>query len=154
MNERHMPLLHSTALLLKFLWAFPLTMVGLAAMLMTRIFDRQQKISLLYQHQYVLVFIVHGRLLATLLQLHPWGAMQALALGNCIISRDAKAAQETLLHELVHVQQAMCWGPLFPLVYLFASAWALVQGGCPYRHNRFERAAYAAEEATERPFQA
>jgi hypothetical protein len=48
----------------------------------------------------------------------------------------------------VHVRQAACWGILFPIVYLAASAWAMLHGQDAYWHNVFEVAARQAEKHT------
>lgn len=71
----------------------------------------------------------------------------AMTLGHVVIGRDARALEITRAHERVHVRQYEWWGPFFVPAYLFAGAWALMQGGHPYFDNRFEREARLAEEA-------
>lgn len=67
--------------------------------------------------------------------------MDAVAIGCCVFARDAAALERTLPHELVHVHQALQWGPLFPLAYVLCSVWAWARGGCAYADNYFERQA-------------
>ena len=47
----------------------------------------------------------------------------------------------TVVHEHVHVRQALEWGPLHPIAYAVASLGALLTGGSAYRDNVFEREA-------------
>ena len=132
-------------LAVQFLWALPLTALGALLLIVTWLFDRKQCVATAQYAQAAIVFVVHGKLLGKLLCHHPLGNMQAVALGCCIVAQDEACAQRTLRHELVHVGQALRWGPLFPFAYVLASLWAWASGGDLYLDNVFERAAYAAE---------
>ncbi len=132
--------------MLQYLWALPLTLLGLLMAACVWFFDKKQRIVSVNTAQGATVFIVHGKMMSKLLCRHPMGSMLAMALGCCILARDEATAQDTLTHELVHVEQALRWGPLFPLVYALASVWARAHGGCAYRDNVFEKAAFAAEK--------
>lgn len=132
-------------LTVQFLWALPLTALGALLVIFTWIFDRKQRVDSVQYASAAIVFVVHGKLLGKLLCHHPLGNMQAVALGCCIVAQDEACAQRTLTHELVHVGQALRWGPLFPIAYVLASLWAWASGGDLYRDNVFERAAFAAE---------
>ena len=70
----------------------------------------------------------------------------AFTWGAVIIFANEWGPRNTRLvrHEQAHVCQASTWGPVFPVAYMLASAWALVRGGHVYRDNWFERAARAA----------
>jgi hypothetical protein len=58
---------------------------------------------------------------------------------------DADRDRLTIRHELVHVRQAMIFGPLFPVLYLGSMLVAWAQGGRAYRDCWFERQAYREE---------
>ena len=130
----------------QYLWALPLTLFGFCLALCTGIFDRKQRFIVIKNAQTAIVFIVYGAILQALLKRHPFGNMQAVSVGCCILAQDADCARSSLVHELVHVQQALRWGLLFPIAYLLASLWAWARGGHMYRDNRFEVAAYAAQD--------
>jgi hypothetical protein len=90
------------------------------------------------------VLLAEGALFAALLKRHPFGTMQAVAVGCCVFASDTKALADCLPHELVHVKQAQRWGVIFPLAYLACSVWARLNGGCAYQDNWFERQANQA----------
>ncbi len=78
---------------------------------------------------------------------HLWPGLHlcALTLGHVVLAEHAEGALATRRHERVHVRQYERWGFLFPLLYLLASAAALLRGGHAYRDNAFEREAFRAE---------
>jgi hypothetical protein len=127
---------------LLWLWAAPLTLLGLPLwlwMLCNARFSASNKaVAQVNNAQTAPVFIAYGAPASWLLAHHPFGAMDAMAIGCCVFARDAQALQRTLAHELVHVRQALQWGALFPLAYGLCSAWAWVRGRCPYGDNYFE----------------
>jgi hypothetical protein len=127
--------------LLGWLWALPLTMLGLPLVVLAKAQHRGQATMLRSPHGYVLT--AHSRLIASLLRLHPMGSMDAVAIGCCVLARDAQSLAKHLPHELIHVQQAQHWGVFFPLAYLASSAWQLLHGRCAYADNYFERQANA-----------
>ncbi|HUP40946.1 MAG TPA: hypothetical protein VM115_12560 [Vicinamibacterales bacterium] len=128
--------------LLRYLWAGPTTVIGLALAVP----------SLRRGHVAVVdgVIEAHGpllqRALATCTPLAR-GA-DAMTLGHVVIARDARALDRTRVHERAHVRQYELWGPLFVPAYLLAGAWALLKGGHPYFDNRFEREARESEMST------
>lgn len=70
-----------------------------------------------------------------------WFDLQDQALRNFL-----RAEHRALVrHEMVHVKQAMIFGPLFPVLYLGSMLVAWVQGKQPYRECWFEAQAYRAE---------
>lgn len=64
--------------------------------------------------------------------------ISAMALGHVILGRSSTVLDSLRAHELVHVQQAERWGPLFLPAYLLASLLAVFSGGHYYHDNRFE----------------
>jgi hypothetical protein len=130
------------------LWALPLTLCGLPLWLWMRLAGRLYKqntaVAQSNKAQEAIVFIAHGAPVSWLLKHHPFGEMDAMAIGCCVFARDAAALARTLPHELVHVQQALRWGVLFPLAYGLCSVWAWAHGRCAYADNYFERQANAS----------
>jgi hypothetical protein len=129
------------------LWCLPLTLVGLPLWQHARWYKPKQALAVVFIAQYAPVFVAHSPFIAWLLHHHPFGPMQAMAMGSCVLARDARTLQQCMAHELVHVEQALRWGPLFPLAYACSSAGAWRRGECPYAGNRFEREAFAADGA-------
>jgi hypothetical protein len=124
-------------------WALPLTLIGLPLVVLAKVQHRWQARMLRSSHGYV--FTAHSRLIASLLRLHPMGSMDAVAIGCCVLARDAQSLVKHLSHELIHVQQAQHWGVLFPIAYLASSVWQLLHGRCAYADNYFECQANAVQ---------
>ncbi len=147
-NAAQLPLRKVAGVLL-WLWALPLTLCGMCLWVGVRleqlIFKSKHAKAYVITAQPATVLIAHSPSLHWLLQHHPFGPMDAMAIGCCVVARDAATLQGTLAHELVHVQQALHWGPLFPLAYAACSAWAFATGGCAYADNAFERQAQRAD---------
>jgi hypothetical protein len=134
---------HFSPSLLGWLWALPLTLLGLPLVLLAKAQHRRQATILRSPHGYVLT--AHSRLIASLLRLHPMGSMDAVAIGCCVLAQDVQSLAKHLPHELIHVQQAQHWGVFFPIAYLASSAWQLLHGRCAYADNYFERQANAVK---------
>jgi hypothetical protein len=134
------------------LWALPLTLCGLPLWLLMRLqmwfqgrpYKKNTVVAQSNIAQAAIVFVAFGEPAAWLLKHHPFGEMDAMAIGCCVFARDAAALARTLPHELVHVEQALRWGVLFPLAYGLCSAWAWAHGRCAYADNYFERQANAS----------
>jgi hypothetical protein len=124
------------------LWALPLTLCGLPLWLGMRIFKPNRALVQLNIAGAAPVFVAHGAPVAWLLKHHPYGEMDAMAVGSCVFARDAQALRRTLPHELVHVEQALHWGLFFPLAYILCSAWSAAHGRNAYADNYFERQAH------------
>lgn len=134
-------LLRTTGTQFGVVWALPLTLFGVILSLPIWILrGRLDKVP-----GSVPALLVRGPLADRLLARHPFGPMTAMAIGHIIIARQQPTAS-TLAHELEHVRQAARWGLTFPLIYLIASASALLHGRQAYWHNRFEIAARKAEK--------
>lgn len=133
---------------LQWLWALPLTLCGLplwcCAFTLQRFKGKNNHFSDVEYKEYAILFVAYGACIAWFLKRHPWGDMQAIAIGCCIFARDAQAMQRCGAHERAHVRQALRWGVLFPLAYAACSGWAWYCGRCPYADNYFERQANSA----------
>ena len=124
--------------LLRYLWASPTTLLGLAFLHPTLLTGGRARVV----HG---VLEIHGGLTSLFLErctLLPGGAM-AMTLGHVVLGRDQAALDFTRPHERVHVRQCETWGPFFLPAYGLASALVFLRRGRPYRDNPFEREAFA-----------
>lgn len=131
-----------TSTALGMLWASPLTVAGLALAL---------PIVLLRGHLHLVrghtvALLARGPVADWMLHHHPFGRMNAMALGHVVIAEHDGLSSRVLVHELAHVRQAARWGIVFPFAYLASSLWAALRGKDAYWHNRFEVAARRAEK--------
>lgn len=124
------------------LWALPLTLFGLLFALPVLLW--RGRVHLVCTTTPALM--ISGPVADYMLDRHPFGPMCAMAIGHLVIAEKRGLTPQVLTHELAHVRQAACWGILFPLVYLAASAWAVLHGQDAYWHNVFEVAARQAEK--------
>jgi hypothetical protein len=124
------------------LWALPLTLIGLLVALPVILF--RGHMQMICGH--TVAIVVRGRFADHLLRHHPFGTMNAMALGHVVLATHDGLSSRVLVHELVHVRQAARWGILFPFAYLASSAWAALRGRDAYWYNRFEIAARKAEK--------
>ncbi len=154
---------------LGWLWALPLTAYALPlclmAMLEKYIFKKKQANVSVIWSQCAMVIVVYSPWTKAILMRHPMGAMQAAALGCCILAQDAQALQRCWAHERVHVAQTMRWGIFFPLAYILAGMWAksrsegrsigrasghaTERANCYYLDNPFEREAESVSAQSE-----
>lgn len=116
----------TAARLAGYVWAAPMTAVGLALGAVSATCPRV--------HDGALLFTRVGGLAGRMLR---WRGFTAATLGHVIVAA-GEPGERLLRHELVHVRQAERWGPLFAPLYLVG----LLRYG--YRQNPFERAAYDA----------
>lgn len=123
--------------LLRYLWAAPYTLLGVALGVLALLFGAHVR-----RHFGVLEFS-GGHLGALLARLPEPLCFSAMTLGHVILAVDRFALSALRLHERVHVRQYERWGPLFLPAYLLSSLLQLLQGRNPYRENHFERQAYA-----------
>ena len=78
-----------------------------------------------------------------LLQRFFWGeGAFACTLGHTILGQSATALDISRDHEMVHVRQFECWGPLMGPAYLGCSLVLWLIRRRPYRDNPFERQAF------------
>jgi hypothetical protein len=122
-------------MLMRYLWAAPTTLVGLAVATLALHGGRLTCVDGVIE--------AHGPLLRWALShltLLP-GGVAAITLGHVVIATDARALERTRTHERVHVGQYERWGPFFVPAYAAASLWAFARGRHPYFDNAFEREA-------------
>jgi hypothetical protein len=131
-----------TGSMLGILWALPLTMFGMIFALPILLW--RGKVHVVRTPTPALM--ISGPVADYMLNRHPFGAMCAMAIGHLVIAEKRGLTPQVLTHELAHVRQAACWGILFPIAYLAASAWAVLHGQDAYWHNVFEVAARQAEQ--------
>ncbi len=124
--------------LVGYLWAFPVTALGL---LFSLLFARLESVDA----EYILHFVVQpGTPLAWYMRRFH---IAAFTLGAVVTyARDEGPRQVRLVrHERAHVVQTLALGPLFLPLYGLASLWELARGNHPYHDNWFEVRARAAE---------
>ncbi len=127
---------HEVRTVLKYLWAFPTTAVGLLFVPLA-IMTRGQ-----WQVVGNVIEINGGAVQWFLRACVPIaGGASAMTLGHVVLGTDRHTLDRTREHERVHVRQVERWGPLFIPAYFLAGAWQWFRGRNPYRDNPFERAA-------------
>ena len=135
------PISSRVAATLGILWALPLTVFGLllaAPILALR--GRMERVR-----GATPAILVQGPAADWMLRHHPFGRMNAMAIGHVVVGDSHGLTMRTLVHELTHVRQAARWGIFFPFAYLASSAAAVLRGQDAYWHNRFEIAARQSE---------
>jgi len=126
--------------MLEYLWALPVTLVGLLVALLARASGgRLQRVDGVLE--------AAGGWPAWLLRRgFPFsGAVAAMTLGHVVVGVSRGALTATRAHERAHVRQFERWGVLLLGLYPLAALLAWVRGGHPYRDNWFECEARAAE---------
>ncbi|NLF09220.1 MAG: hypothetical protein GX594_14775 [Pirellulaceae bacterium] len=84
-----------------------------------------------------------GGLLPLFLRYFPFVAGSPVAtFGHVVVGRSQRHLEACRPHQLIHVQQYECWGPLFIPMYLGWWFFLLTRGKHPYYDNPFEREAY------------
>jgi len=118
--------------ILGYLWAFPVTCVGLLLALLAVATGGSMRLR-------GGIIEVWGGLTGRLLRggrgIHG-GA--AATLGHVVLARDADCMRRSLSHELHHVRQLERWGPLLPLIYWLISVKLRLQGLDPYLDHPME----------------
>lgn len=123
-------------------WASPLTAFGLLIALPVILYRGNVQVV----RGPTFAILARGPFADAMLSRHPFGVMNAMALGHVVIAMHDGLSARVLVHELAHVRQAARWGIVFPFAYLASSAWAAIRGKDAYWHNRFEIAARKAEK--------
>ena len=127
---------------LLYLWAFPVTLIGLLIALVAR-----SSGGTLHREEGVLE-AAGGWPARVLRRGFPFsGAVAAITLGHVVLGVSSGALTATRAHERAHVSQFERWGVLLLVLYPLAGMLAWLRGGNPYRDNPFEREARAAEAA-------
>jgi hypothetical protein len=131
-------LVRSIVVILRYAWASPATVVGLALSAIALCAGARVRCI-------GGVIEVGGGPLRTLTSRLPsCASFAAITFGHIVIGVDHDVLREVREHERVHVQQYERWGLLFFPLYVGSSVIQLLAGGNPYRDNAFEREAYAA----------
>lgn len=118
--------------LLGYLWASPVTLVGMSLALVTVLTGG----SLRLRQGVVEVF---GGLLGLLFRGNRlWQGGAAMCLGHVILARDAVSMERSRSHELYHVRQFEQWGPLLLPVYWLVGVWLWYRGYHPYLDHPME----------------
>ncbi|HSV45858.1 MAG TPA: signal peptide prediction [Ramlibacter sp.] len=118
--------------LLRFLWAAPCTLVGLA--LGVGVVGLGGSVRRCGQ---VLEFALHESLAQCggRVRRLPY---RAITFGHVVVAVTHQELRGLRAHELVHVRQYERWGLLFFFAYVASSAWQLLRGRRPYWDNHFE----------------
>jgi hypothetical protein len=114
---------------LRYLWAAPCTLVGLAAALPLLLCGARAR-------------LVRGVFEVSGSRLGRWLPFDAITLGHVVLARTPRVMARWRRHERVHVRQCESWGPLFFPAYLLAGAWQWLQGRRAYWDNPFEVEAF------------
>lgn len=125
--------------LLKFIWAFPVTLMGLFLLLLA--LPSRPRVAWLRIGDTV-ALCAWGGWLNVWLQKHPLGSMSAASIGHVVIARSARQLCWSGAHEFEHVRQTERWGILLPFAYILNGLWKVSHGKQFYRNNCFEEAAY------------
>jgi hypothetical protein len=129
-------ILHPSSLILRYVWASPWTLLGLAVGLLGLATGGRGR-----RRGEVIEF--YGGAVSRLLARLPGGDwVMAMTLGHVILGRNGAALDIAHKHELVHVRQYERWGPLFGPAYLLCTLILWLAGKDAYRDNPFERQAY------------
>ncbi len=121
--------------LLRYLWAFPATAVGLPLVFVALVTGGRAAVV-------EGVIEAHGGLVARLLARWLLIPAAAMTLGHVIVGRDAACLKRSRRHEHVHVRQYERWGPFMLPIYALASLVLYLRGMDPYFDNPFEREAF------------
>jgi hypothetical protein len=118
--------------LVGYLWAFPVTTVGLLLALIAVLSGGSV-------HWHGGVVEVTGGLAGKLLcGSRLWRGAAAMTLGHVILARDAGCLERSRPHELYHVRQFERWGPLLLPAYWLVAAWLWLRGYHPYLDHPLE----------------
>lgn len=125
------PLISGRRPLLAYIWAGPLTLLGLVAgaIVVKTGGTAEARDGVVEFRGGFAHWLLQRRLLSA----------SAMTLGHVILGRDDASVDRCRGHEHGHVQQMERWGVLFVPAYLASSAWAVARGRHYYRDNWFER---------------
>jgi hypothetical protein len=125
----------SCAVMLRYLWAAPCTLVGCVAVALWLLCGARAR-------WFRGVLEVSGGGVARRLP------FDAITLGHVVLARTPRVMARWRRHERVHVRQCERWGALFFPAYLLAGAWQGLRGRGMYWDNPFE--VQARQEAARR----
>lgn len=128
----------NAAVLLRYLWASPATVVGLVLGLIASLFGATARI------RHGVLEVAGGRLARAISTVPRLKHVLALTLGHVVLGIDHQLLDDERPHEHAHVRQYERWGVLLFPLYIASSIIQFVRGGHPYLDNRFERQAFNA----------
>ena len=116
--------------LLAYLWAAPVTLLGLLAGLLAYL------LGATFKRRHGVIEIAGNSRTPVLRSISR--QFEAITLGHVILGRNHGTLARWRSHEHVHVRQYERWGALMPLLYLLASLHAWASGKHFYWDNVFE----------------
>jgi hypothetical protein len=125
----------------RYLWAAPCSAAGLVIAFIAMALGAKAHI------QDGTLQVVGGRLATGIARLPTRLTILAFTNGHVIFAINEKILDSYRQHELVHVKQYECWGPLFPFLYIGSSLIQKAKGRDPYFANCFELEARKADES-------
>jgi hypothetical protein len=125
--------------LLAYLWALPVTAIGLGLALVAAISGGHLQLR-------CGVVEASGGLVGQLLRGNRfWRGGAAMALGHVILARDEECLEKSNRHERVHVRQFERWGVFLLPIYLLIGWWLSVRGYDSHLDHPFEQEAHEQE---------
>lgn len=118
--------------LLRYLWAAPVTAVGLLLALTALGTGGSVRV------RHGVVEVYGGSVLWLLSGGRLWHGGAAMTLGHVILARNAESLTGSRNHELAHVRQFERWGPLLLPAYWLVGTWLWWRGYDPYLDHPFE----------------
>ncbi|OWK36402.1 hypothetical protein [Fimbriiglobus ruber] len=115
-----------------YLWALPVTVVGLTLALLAFLTGGSVRVR-------GGVVEAYGGFVGRLLKggwVRRGGA--AVALGHVILARDSECLERSRTHEMAHVRQYERWGPFLLPAYWLVGGWLWSRGYHPYLDHPFE----------------
>ena len=117
---------------LAYLWALPITALGLILALIARVSGGTM-------HFRQGIVEVCGGFIGPLLRGNRfWNGGAAMTLGHVILARNADCLERSRQHELRHVRQFERWGPLLLPLYWLIGVWLRWRGLHPYLDHPIE----------------
>jgi hypothetical protein len=131
-RQQSTPAKDPTMRLIGYLWASPVTVIGLALALLALLTGGSV-------HLRAGVIEVAGGLAGRLLRGNRlWHGGAAMTLGHVVFARDAECLERSRPHEEQHVRQFERWGPLLLPVYWMVGVWLWCRGRDPYLDHPLE----------------
>ena len=124
---------------LRYLWAFPITLLGLSFVAPTLLTGGRVRVERG-------AIEVYGGFARFFLRRCLVITASAMCIGHVILGQDREGLDQTRDHEHVHVRQCERWGMFIIPAYLLSSFLAWRRGKHFYFDNRFEREAYGLDQ--------
>jgi hypothetical protein len=122
----------------RYLWAFPITLLGLSFVLPTLLTGGRVR------RERGALEVYGGFTRFVLCRCLPI-VSAACCFGHVLLGQDRESLNQARDHEHVHVRQCERWGVFIIPAYLLSSFWAWRSGKHFYFDNRFEREAYGLD---------